>query len=392
MKYLSKKTILISCTAFFMQVGISNAQQGENFVENGSFEETDGKAKKLGSIESAMGWSSPTGARADLFTPSKNPEIDVPLNIYGKEDAKEGSNYAGIVGYSFGDKIPRTYIMSKLTTPLKKGLTYCVKFSVNMAEASKYSSNNIGALLAAKAITTDSKTAIIEKASVLHPDNKVFTNTFGWETVCMQYIAEGGEKFITIGNFETNDKIANEKTKKIELKVNPLIAAYYYIDDVSVTLVDETSPCDCLKPTAEKEFSSLIYQKAIAINDKMSPKEKIQAEQLFFAFGKYKITPIGEQALDLIVEQMKLDASIKVEIQGYTTEAENKAAEQKPYMKDLDKRRIEEVAKYLVSKGVAESRLISNPKGAGNESPDITPEDDEELKMAKNRRITFVVM
>ena len=189
----------------FLGLGfISNqsiAQQTENLVENGSFEQTDGKVKKLGSIESALGWVSPTGVRADLFTPSGVPEINVPINAFGKEEAKEGANYAGIYAYSFGDKAPRSYIMTKLSTPLKKGLKYCVKFNVSLAEASKYASNQMGAVLSSKPVTTDSKTAIIEKASVLHSDNKVFNAMYNWETVCAEFVATGGEKFITIGNF-----------------------------------------------------------------------------------------------------------------------------------------------------------------------------------------------
>jgi hypothetical protein len=87
--------------------------EAENLVENGSFEATTGKIKKLGSIDMATGWSSPTGVRADLYIPAdKIPEINTPTNFYGKEEPKDGSNYAGIFGYSYNDKMPRSYIMS----------------------------------------------------------------------------------------------------------------------------------------------------------------------------------------------------------------------------------------------------------------------------------------
>ncbi|MBI1837491.1 MAG: hypothetical protein HYR91_09530 [Flavobacteriia bacterium] len=62
MKYNFKSYALafafIVCGMTTLQI---NAQQSENFVENGSFEQTDGKIKKLGAIESALGWISPTG-------------------------------------------------------------------------------------------------------------------------------------------------------------------------------------------------------------------------------------------------------------------------------------------------------------------------------------------
>src|SRR5690606_33281889 len=98
---------------------VSFAQDAENLVSNGSFESTDKDPKKIGSIENAVGWYSPTGVRADLFVPSKKyPDIDVPLNIYGTEEAKDGANYAGIVGFSYGDKVPRSYLSTKLNVPL----------------------------------------------------------------------------------------------------------------------------------------------------------------------------------------------------------------------------------------------------------------------------------
>lgn len=380
----------------FLGLGfISNqsiAQQSENFVENGSFEQTDGKVKKLGAIESALGWVSPTGVRADLFTPSSVPEINVPLNVFGKEEAKEGANYAGIYAYSFGDKVPRSYIMAKLSTPLKKGLKYCVKFNVSLAEASKYASNQLGALLSAKPITTDSKTAIIEKPQVLHPDNKVYNAMYNWETVCAEFVAGGGEKFITIGNFSSNDETIGEKNKKTEMKVVPVIAAYYYIDDVSVTLVSEEQLCDCVKPANEPEYSSMIYQKSISINDRMTPKQKVEIEQIYFAFGKHKITPIGEQALNLIADQLKANPAMKIEVQGHSNEMEDKVGTEKPIYADMSKKRIDSVIKYLMSKGVPESSLIAKPMGSTVPNSDVNETDEDELKQAKGRRVTFVVM
>ena len=111
------------------------AQEGENLVPNGSFEATNGKVKGLGAIEkdksAVIGWTTATGAKADLFMPSKVPDINTPLNLYGTEQAKEGSNYAGIVAYSPQNKVPRTYLMVKLDTPMKKGMRYCVKFNLS---------------------------------------------------------------------------------------------------------------------------------------------------------------------------------------------------------------------------------------------------------------------
>ncbi len=385
------KTICIA-GVFSIAAVAASAQSGENLLSNGGFESTDGKVKKLGGIESANGWTSPTGVRADLFTPSKVVEINTPENAYGKETAKEGSNYAGIVAYSFGDKVPRSYIMARFDAPLKKGMKYCVQFHVSLAEASKYASNNIGANISKKPFATDTKTAIIDKSNILHYNNKVFNATYNWEKVCGVYEAEGGEKYITIGNFTMNDKMKYETNKKPkDLKVTQIVAAYYYIDDVSVRLINDNQECDCMLSESSEEYSTTIFQKSIALNEKMTSKEKIEAQQLFFAFGKTALTPIAEESLALILAEMKANPSMKLEIKGFCNPEENKVAEEKPVYADMDSRRVSMVANYLVDNGIAESRLIMSPQGDSTPSAEIMADDDDDLKMAKSRRVEFKV-
>ena len=394
MKYNFKKISI--ALAFLPAMILSNlalAQTAENFVENGSFEQTAGKVKKLGSIEMASGWASPTGVRADLFSPTGPAEISVPENSFGKEQAKEGANYAGIVAFSYGDKISRSYIMAKLSTPLKKGLKYCVTFNVSLSEASKYACNQVGAVLSAKPFGTDSKASIIEKASVvLHAENKVLNATYNWEQICAVFVAQGGEKFITIGNFSSNEETVNEKNKKTEMKVTPVIGAYYFVDDVAVSLITEEQTCNCASGSKkDDEYSTMIYQKSITINDKMTPKQKVEAEQIYFAFGKYKLTPMGEEVLNLIAEQLKANPEMKIEVQGHSNELEDKVGKEKPFYADMANKRISSVFNYLKSKGVPESSIILTPKGSSVPNPDINETDDEELKLAKGRRVTFVV-
>ena len=368
-----------------------SAQNNENLVENGGFEATTGKTKKLGQIDMATGWKSPTGARADLYlTDSKMPEIAVPTNAHGKEDPKEGENYAGIVGFSFGDKVPRTYLMAKLKTPLKKDMKYCVSFYVSLSEDSKYASNQIGANISKKEFGTDLKTAIIDKTHILQENNKIFNAAFGWEKVCGTFVADGGEKYITIGNFTSNEDTKKENNKKTGDVKTQIVAAYYYIDDVSVTLISEDQPCDC-QLKEESATSTTIYQKAVVIRDRMTPKEKVESQGVYFAFGKDKITQQGMAALDLIAAEMKANPDMSITLNGHSDPAEDELAAKKPYYADMDKKRIAAVSAYLVEKGIAESRIKSNSKGSAEPNPEIVESDEDDLKMAKNRRVQFIV-
>jgi hypothetical protein len=57
------------------------------------------------------------------------------------------------------------------------------------------------------------------------------------------YRAKGGEKFLTIGFFDKDEKF-------IRVRENPkndptFKSAYYFIDDVSLVPVDDPSGCNC---------------------------------------------------------------------------------------------------------------------------------------------------
>jgi len=393
MKYvISKTTVGLAFSTFFAMT--SMAQEGENLVPNGSFESTDGKAKKLSMIESATGWTSPTGARADLYVPGKVAEINVPENIYGKEDAREGTNYAGIVAFSYGNKIPRTYLTAKLAAPLKKGMKYCVKFYVSLAEASKYASNNIGVNFAKKPFATEDKATIKDVAHVLSSENdtKRVNQTYAWYQVCNVYEAEGGEKFITIGNFFADDQTKSENNKKPkDMKNDQIIAAYYYLDDVSVILLNDGEKCDCMKEEVS-EYSSTVYQKAIILNDKMTVNQKIESQVTFFAFGKTNFTPAGKEALDFIAEQLKANPDMKLDVMGHSDAAEDKVGIEKPQFANMAEKRTNAVIQYLTEKGIQENRLNSASQGSALPNEENSDSDEEDLKMARNRRVTFKVM
>lgn len=370
------------------------AQEGENLIDNGGFESTDKSPKKLGSIENATGWVSPTGVRADLYTANKNPDINVPENIYGKEHPKEGGNYAGIVAYSYGNKVPRSYVMTKINVPLKKDMRYCVKFNVSLAEASKYATNNIGAKLSKKPFGTDSKLPLIDDASLLHfnNDHKIMSARYDWTEVCGVVIAEGGEKYITIGNFSSDDDTKQERMKKDpNVKTTQIIAAYYYVDDVSIRLLNEDEKCDCQAEESAQEFSPIIYQKVFNLTEGMTPKDKIEIQEIFFAFGKNKLTTEGEGSLDLIATIMKENPSMKLQINGHNNAEEDSVGIENDYYADMDNKRIGTVMSYLMDKGIPENRIIFTRKGSEEPSNDTTPEDSEELILAKSRRVTFQV-
>ena len=393
MKYVSKKMMRVS-TIFVLGLCASSAFAQENLVPNGSFEATEGKIKKIGAISSATGWSSPTAVQADLFIPGKVMEINVPDNMYGKEDAKEGSNYAGIVAFSVGNKVPRSYLMTKLSTPLKKGMRYCVKFSLSLADGSKYASNQIGVNFSKKQFGTEDKAIIKDVAHVLHANNdtKKINQMYNWDQVCGIYEATGGEKFITIGNFYPDANTSSETNRKNkDLKINQIVAAYYYIDDVSVELLGKNDKCDCQIEVDQDNYSTTVYQKAVNLNDKMTPAQKIEKQQLFFAFGKTTVTPTGKEALDFVIKTLKENPTMKLEILGHSDPEEDKVGKEKGQYAEMSTKRVDAIQAYFMEKGIPEARLIASPQGSELPNEEISTADEDDLKQAKNRRVTFKV-
>ncbi len=364
--------------------------QSVNLVPNGSFEATTGKVKKVGAIDEVTGWTSPTGAKADVFLPNKLPAINVPENMFGKEVAKEGSNYVGIVAYSYNDKVPRSYAMVKLDAPLKKGVRYCVTFNVSLAEASKYACNQLGANFSNKPFATETKTSIIDVAHVQHRDNKIINATYNWEKICGVYEAKGGEKYLTIGNFIKNENVKTETNKKPkEMKVEQALSAYYFLDDVSVVMMDASAECSCAGDEPKNEYSTTVFQKSVIVNSKMTPAQVVNAQQTFFAFGKSNFSPEGKAMLDLIAAKLTENPAMKLEVIGHSDTMEDSVGIEKTQYSGMAEKRVDAVITYLKGKGIDPNRLISVVENSSQPNDEISESDDQDLQMAKNRRVTF---
>lgn len=375
------KKIIISFLSLSFMLTVS-AQDMNNLVENPSFEQTEGRIKRGGAITVAVGWMSPTKASADMFAGKVKEGYGTPNNNLGIEEAQDGENYVGIRAFSYNDKEARNYVSSKLKMTLKKDQKYCVKFYVNLAESSKYASNNIGINFSKKQYNISEAKSIMTSTSVMHKDNPVFNGQFGWDEVCGVYKAQGGEKFLTIGNFSSNGETSNQRLKKSKtFSGASVVSAYYFIDNVSVVAIDEESQCDCMADARQPE-TKFVYEVAPMTSiEGMEPALVAEQTQIYYSYGSAELSDNSMAHLKIMLQMLLENTGSKIMISGHLDD--NEASD--PRLSTLGADRYEAIKTYFMENGIRYTRILTE------DLKDTQPAEsaNTDLAKAKNRRVTF---
>ncbi|MGA7187965.1 MAG: YSC84-related protein, partial [Candidatus Acidiferrales bacterium] len=108
---------------------------------------------------------------------------------------------------------------------------------------------------------------------------------------------------------------------------------------------------------------------------------RITLQNVHFATGKADITPDSEAALANAAQAIKDNPGWKIQVEGFTDSAGDKAANLK-----LSQDRAEAVANWLAGHGVDRSRLTT--KGYGEDKP--VASNETETGRRKNRRVELV--
>lgn len=383
------KNVLTAFVMGMMTITAIAQTDDDNWVKNGSFEDLGTKKlKKDKSIHFATGWDSPTGVKADLFSKKNDKDAltGTDANTYGKEKPENGDNYAGIVAYVYGDKgAYRTYLTTELEGPMKKDQEYCVRFKVNLGDNCKYAVNNLGAHLSKSSLATEEKKSLLVETHVMHSQNKIINNTFGWETICSIYKAEGGEKYLTIGNFDLTKDTKNEKVAKPKGVSTQLGVAYYYIDQVEVFILDSVEQCQCEKKTTEK--ANVIITEDFSSNKEFTPEQKVDQCKILFDHLKDEVTNIYIDKVNQLVTVLNENPDMKIELHSHSEKTEIKASETNDAHKELAKRRAEKVMKVLSDAGIDASRVTVKI----HDDAEMIDQGTTETAKARNRRVEFHV-
>ncbi|HZF99493.1 MAG TPA: hypothetical protein VEY71_00750, partial [Chitinophagales bacterium] len=188
-----------------MLFGVSTKAQ--NLVPNPSFEEYDVCPDGLNDFNGYVsGWFKASPSSTDYYHACAGSvgEAGVPQNFPGYQVPRTGEAYAGILCYTDGGT--REYVEIGLTQPLQADTAYCAEFYAVRC-------NYYGSVVSSLGIcfTTDTAYEITIDAisyvpQITNPLTDFITDTLNWTRVSGQFIAQGGERFVTIGNFLPNEE------------------------------------------------------------------------------------------------------------------------------------------------------------------------------------------
>jgi hypothetical protein len=211
---------------FLLNIAIQTIAQG-NLVPNYSFENKTMCPNSNGQFYLVTDWENPTIATPDYFDTcwAGQNGMGIPGNAFGFQNTHSGGAYAGIVVY-YGAPYAE-YLQTQLTEPLQAGQKYCVSFYVSLAEYSDFASIGPQLYFSSTAISSSTFLRFPYTPQVLQME--IIYGTRPWTLISGEYIAQGGERYLTIGNF-----LEEANTPHDSINNSTSGCSYFFIDDVSV--------------------------------------------------------------------------------------------------------------------------------------------------------------
>lgn len=376
--------LILSPFLTFGQI-LSDTTESENLVFNPSFEEylfPPRKIDALGILTTVEAWYQPTKGSADYFNRTGSRECGVPNNKLGIQLPYDGDGYCGIY---CSQNLYREYLQTQLKHPLVAGRTYRLKFHVSLSERSPAMVATLGGLFTPDRIHDTTATILMKKQSkslapnisqtlatyyqpqVVNPYDRLLSDTQEWMLIEGEFTAQGGEKFLTIGNFFPTGE---SHFVDLDQPESILPGAYYYIDQVSVTCLD----CQNLPPdttTVSQTETTPQTGDVIVLHD------------IYFNTDESTLLPQSYNELQKLLELLNQNPGIKIEIGGHTDNQGSISHNEK-----LSERRALAVRQYLEQKHIDPKRLTH--KGYGESQP-LAPNTND-VNRALNRRVTITIL
>lgn len=344
----------------------------QNMVPNASFEDFRQCPQKFIIYPeefnyTVVAWNSANLSTPDYYHESCDSLIGVPHNWAGSSEPHSGKAYTGIYVWKLYSMEYREYLIAQLTDSMRKGYTYEVSLYFRLASNFPYFAKSLGVHFSKTVVKANHNFVIRRQAHIEMPDSFTpHTARKQWSLIQGYYTAEGGERYLTIGNFKSNKETTGIRFSFIPDTVEDTKqSSYLYIDDVSVKPI---------KNSGGQQFLNNVAQ--------LSKGSTFVLNKVHFAFDKSDILPESFPFLDSLALYLTQKKSIKILLSGHTDNIGSDT-----YNVDLSFKRAQAISNYLQSKGIEVSRIGCYGYGASKPiSPGNSPADRRE-----NRRVELEV-
>jgi outer membrane protein OmpA-like peptidoglycan-associated protein len=351
---------------------------GQNLAPNPSFEEHSYCPSNFnqGTLEIVTDWKQASKGTADYFNVCSK-VMGIPDNAFGTQEAKDGEGYLGLVAFAPSTRNYREYMQAKLDKKLGAGQKYCVSFYISLADKSEFIVDGMGAVFTKSLIKNPGQTYIPRATHVTNPLKNVLDNPSDWILLSDIYEADGGEQYITLGNFKSDrDNTIKKRNVKRDEDEAPWIYSYYYIDQLSVLPISEIEECNCTIPLIAEEMKD-------SLKWKVPRGEKVTIDNILFAFDEDILDGTAREQLNEVVGLMRNNDFLYLEVMGHTDKVGRDG-----YNVELSERRAQQVISYLNERGIDKRRL--SVEYYGSSKPVASNVDSQGRK--QNRRVEFMVL
>jgi hypothetical protein len=218
-------------------LGVCSVANAQELVPNGSFDYPEScSPQSLSSPQELVPWiqhySSP-----DNYHPCFPSDWSTPSSFGGGGEPLIGEGYIGLIAF-FETNLLREFMNVELIEAMAEGTSYHVEFNVSIMDSCWFASRNIGTYFSQNLPPADLQGLLALEPQVRYEGAEFLTDKQGWMKVEGSFTAQGGERYLTIGNFDTDvetDTLFVEGGGAFRPNQPDYWSfAYYYIDGVSV--------------------------------------------------------------------------------------------------------------------------------------------------------------
>lgn len=212
-----------------------------NLVPNPSFEDTLNCDSFTYYIYAGYPWFTPTNCTPDYYY-GLNPTCgnSALQNPTGYQLPFDGIAYVGLYmadpnGGPIGVSNSRDYICSSLIDTLIFNEDYYIEFFVSRANNFSLATDDIGVYVSSQIPINSGCSYLPYQPQVENTQGNIITDSINWIKISGTFTAQGGEKYVTIGNFKDSlNTTIIDADNGSGLNNN----SYYYIDKVSLIPLD----------------------------------------------------------------------------------------------------------------------------------------------------------